>query len=61
MYVGEEAQAKNCANQQNTQKADKRPCTGNAADTQPVDLTVTDGGGGMTFLNRPAVRRVQAR
>jgi hypothetical protein len=52
-YVGAQGQANNCANQQNSQPKDKRPCSGNADDTQPVALTVTDGGGGITFLNRP--------
>jgi hypothetical protein len=52
-YVGAEGKANNCANQQNSQKKDKRPCSGTANDTQPVALTVTDGPGGVTFLNLP--------
>jgi cysteine-rich repeat protein len=52
-YVGAEGKANNCANQQNSQDKKARACKGAADDTQPVALTVTDGGGGVTFFNRP--------
>ncbi len=52
-YVGAQTAANNCANQQNSQAAGDRPCKGTADDTQPIALTVTDGAGGETFLNRP--------
>jgi hypothetical protein len=53
VYVGAQGQTANCANQQNSQPASKRPCTGTAMDRAPVNLQVTDGGGGVTFFGRP--------